>query len=259
MIRVFSFLLGITFFLSSWGGVAISATDSISIPVLVYHRFGPSTEDSMTVPTQEFESQICWLKDNHYTVISLRSLIDFLRGLGTPPPPGAIVITVDDGHLTVYREMLPIITKYKIPVTLFIYPSAISNASYALTWEQLTELQDTGLVDIHSHTLWHPNFKKEQAKLSAGDYEKLVRMQLRKSKSILEKHLSTSVDLLAWPFGIHDEWLEHEARTAGYVAAFTIDRRHVHTADRLLALPRYLMVSGHSIQKLVKRQQKVQR
>jgi Polysaccharide deacetylase len=50
-------------------------------------------------------------------------------------------------------------------VTLFVYPSAVSNAAYALTWEQLRELQATGLVDIQSHTYWHPNFREEKRRL----------------------------------------------------------------------------------------------
>jgi peptidoglycan/xylan/chitin deacetylase (PgdA/CDA1 family) len=50
------------------------------------------------------------------------------------------VITVDDGHLSVVREMLPLVREFNVPVTLFIYPSAISNASYALTWEDLRSI-----------------------------------------------------------------------------------------------------------------------
>ena len=38
--------------------------------------------------------------------------------------------------------------QYRVPVTLFTYPSAISNARYAMTWAQLRELKATGLFDI---------------------------------------------------------------------------------------------------------------
>lgn len=55
--------------------------------------------------------------------------------------------------------MFPLLKKYQIPATLFIYPSAISNASYALTWDQLKEMKETGLIDVQSHTFWHPNFR----------------------------------------------------------------------------------------------------
>jgi peptidoglycan/xylan/chitin deacetylase (PgdA/CDA1 family) len=155
-----------------------------------------------------------------------------------------VVITADDGHKTVYTEMLPLVLRYHLPVTLFLYPSAISNASYAMTWQQLQELQQTGLFDLQSHSFWHPNFKQEKKKLSPAAYQKLVEMQLQKSKAVLEKRLGTLVDLLAWPFGIYDDFLEAEARKTGYVAAFSIDRRQASNSEKVMALPRYLMANG---------------
>ncbi len=225
------------------GWKTLSAEDNISVPVLNYHRFGPSVTDSMTVTTPVFEAQLKWLKDNGYTVIPLRTLVNYLKGEGPPPPPKSVVITADDGHKTVYTEMLPLVRKYGIPVTLFIYPSAISNASYALTWEQLKELHQTGLFDIQSHTLWSPNFKRDKKKLSPEAYNQFVEGQLKKSKTILEKKLGGTVDLLAWPFGIYDDYLEKEAAKTGYVAAFSIDRRHVNTSENIMSQPRYLMTN----------------
>lgn len=244
MARTIRLLAGITLLAMCFCSHAASANDQVNIPVLDYHRFGPSVADSMTVTTPVFEAQLKWLKNNNYTVIPLRTLVNYLRGEGPPPPPKSVVITSDDGHKTVHSEMLPIVRQYGIPVTLFIYPSAISNASYAMTWEQLQELQQTGLFDIQSHTYWHPNFKKEKQKLPPGDYQKLVETQLNTSKAVLEKRLGNKVDLLAWPFGIYDDSLTKEAEKAGYVAAFSIDRRHASATEAIMALPRYLMVNG---------------
>lgn len=233
-------------FLAAWScwGAARAEEAAVNVPILAYHRFGPSVADSMTVTTTVFESQLKWLADNQYKIIPLHALLDRLRGEGPPLPPKAVVITVDDGHKSVYTEMLPIVRRLGIPVTLFIYPSAISNASYAMTWEQLQELQRTGLFDIQSHTYWHPNFKKEREKLSPEAYGKLVDTQMQKSKDVLEKRFGSRVDLLAWPFGIYDDSLERDAVKAGYIAAFSIDRRHVSSSEAVMALPRYLMVNG---------------
>ena len=238
-------LLGIFLLLSS--GLCCDqavADEQAGVPILAYHRFGPTVADSMTVTTPVFESQINWLISNQYTILPLQTLVNHLRGTGPAPAHKSVVITVDDGHKTVYTEMLPVVLKYRIPVTLFIYPSAISNASYAMTWEQLKELQQTGLFDIQSHTFWHPNFKQEKRKLSPDDYQKLVDTQLQKSKAVLEKRLGGNVEFLAWPFGIYDEWLGKEAEKAVYTAAFTIDRRHASSSEALMALPRYLMANS---------------
>jgi peptidoglycan/xylan/chitin deacetylase (PgdA/CDA1 family) len=198
----------------------------------------------MTVTTPVFVSHLRYLKDNGYTVISLKQFVDFHRGQGAPPPPRAVVLTVDDAHRTVYTEMFPLIKQFHLPVTLFVYPSAIANAPYAMNWEQLRELHASGLFDIQSHTYWHPNFHREKQRLSPLAYDTLVDQQLTKAKEILEDHLKVHIDMLAWPFGLHDDDLVGKAVAVGYRAAFTIERRPARLSDHPLALPRYLMTDA---------------
>jgi hypothetical protein len=66
-------------------------------------------------------------------------------------------------------------------------------------------------------------------------------MQLTKSRAVLEHEVGGTVDLLAWPFGLFDAELIAHARAAGYVAAFTLERRHSLASDDVMALPRYLV------------------
>jgi peptidoglycan/xylan/chitin deacetylase (PgdA/CDA1 family) len=70
--------------------------------------------------------------------------------------------------------------------------------------------------------------------------------QLRKSKARLETELGSKVAMLAWPFGIYDDYLIKKASEAGYSATFTIERRHATAADSVLKLPRYLLVNADS-------------
>ncbi len=251
MQRTVRLLIGILLAALCCSGYPALAEEQVSVPVLCYHRFGPQVADSMTVTTAVFTSQMQWLKDNGYTVIPLRTLVNYLRGEGPAPPAKSVVITVDDGHKTVYTEMLPVVRKFNMPVTLFLYPSCLSNASYAMTYEQVKELQQTGLFDMQGHTFWHPNFKKEKKKLKPPEYQKLVETQLQKSKAVLEKKLGTKVDVLAWPFGIYDDELENYAQKAGYVAAFSIDRRLASKAEKMMEQPRYLMQNGDGLKGFV--------
>jgi peptidoglycan/xylan/chitin deacetylase (PgdA/CDA1 family) len=247
MTRSINLLIGlILLVLGLVGPTAATAQDQVSVPVLCYHRFGPTVPDSMTVTTKNFIGQMQWLKDNGYTVIPLKTLVNYLRGQGPAPAPKSVVITVDDGHKTVYTEMLPVVRKFNIPVTLFLYPSCISNkhAPYAMTWEQLKELQQDGHFDMQGHTFWHPNFKKDKKKMKPEEYAKSVQTQLVKSKNVLEKHLGTKIEYLAWPYGIYDDYLEAQAQKAGYVAAFSIDRRNAAKDEKIMAQPRYLMQNG---------------
>lgn len=221
------------------------AQEAVTVPILVYHRFAAQVNDSMTVRTSTFDVQLAWLRANGYTVIPLRRLVDWKLGKAAPPAAKSVVLVADDGHRSVYTELLPRIRQQRLPVTLFIYPSAISNATYAMTWAQLQEAQATGLVEIQSHSYWHPNFRTEAKRLSPEAWRAFVQDQLGRSRKVLQQRLGRSVDLLAWPFGLHDAALEALAAEAGYVAALGLEGRAVTAADQRFALPRILVVDTH--------------
>ena len=50
--------------------------------------------------------------------------------------------------------------------------------------------------------------------------------------------------MLAWPFGIYDDYLLKKAAEAGYIATFTIERRHAATSENVMKLPRYLLINA---------------
>ena len=212
------------------------------IPIFAYHNFEPTKKGSMTISTAKFEAQLQWLKSNGYTVIPLQEAADYLQGKIASVPAKSVVITMDDGRITVYTHALAIVKKYNIPVTLFIYPYIISREPYAMTWEQLKELQQTGLFTIESHTETHPNFKQMKKHLSASAYEKFVQVELLKSKSTLDKKLGAQVNSLAWPFGIYNDYVEQAAAKDGYRMALTIGYRCASKADRAMAVPRYMLL-----------------
>lgn len=243
-IRIILRLIVVTLLFESalWGGEIEK-----KIPILCYHRFGNNVNDSMMIKTSEFAAQLAWLKANNYSVISLDSAVKYLTGQIRTIPDKPVVITIDDGHKSIYNEIAPLIKQYRFPVTLFIYPSAISNSNYSLTWEQLKELEDTKLFYVESHTYWHPNFKHEQKRLSADEYAKFVDKQIAGSKQMLEKKMGHEIKYLAWAFGIYDYELITKAVQSGYVGALTIEHRHAAKSDTLMTLPRYMITSIYSI------------
>ena len=217
------------------------AAGAPSFSILVYHRFGSAASNEMTIRTSTLRSQLEYLKAHHYPVVPLRDVIAYLRGTGPQPPASAVVITVDDGHKSVETEMLPMVRQFGVPVTLFIYPSAISNASYAMTWADVDGLRATQLFDVQSHTYWHPNFKIERRRLAPEPFRAFSSKQLCRARDVLQQRTGTAPDLLAWPFGIYDEEVAGIARDCGYVAAFTLGRQPVARGANLMALPRYLV------------------
>jgi peptidoglycan/xylan/chitin deacetylase (PgdA/CDA1 family) len=218
---------------------AVAAEPAVTI--LLYHRLGPVRTDSMTVTTEHFRQQMDLLCKNNYAIVPLSNFVSWRLGKGWPPPPHAIVLTFDDGHISQYREARPAILARRLPVTLFIYPSCISNASYAMTWEQVWELAGTGLFDVQSHTFWHPNFNHEAKRLNERDYNIFVDNQLKHSKAVLENEVHHEITTLAWPFGIDNAFLEERAASAGYQAAFSMECRPATSLDSLMSLPRCLV------------------
>lgn len=166
----------------AWGADNAVQSAEPRVTILVYHRFSDTADDSMTVRMSTFESQLRVLREHGYHIVPLREVVDWLRDPDATLPPKPVAITVDDGHRSVYEKLLPVMLRERFAVTLFIYPSAISNASYAMTWEQLRALRQTGLVDIQSHTFWHPNFNVERRHRTPEDFQQFVRTQLDKSR-----------------------------------------------------------------------------
>lgn len=232
------------------GGFSRAADDTANrveplVTILVYHRFSDTADDSMTVRMNTFKSQLHVLREHGYHIVALRAVVDWLRDPDATLPHKPVAITVDDGHRSVFEKLLPVMLSEHFPVTLFIYPSAISNASYALTWEQLRTLKQTGLIEIQSHTYWHPNFNIERRRLAPADFRQFVHLQLDESRRRIESQTGATVDMLAWPFGLYDDELITLAANEGYIAAFSLEAKKADRHARLLALPRYLMIDTY--------------
>ena len=223
------------------GSVLAGAAAQPAVPILLYHRIGPIRADSMTVTTVHFKEQLDLLRSNGYSAIPLERFVAWRLRSGPAPAPKSVVVTFDDGHASVYSEARPILAVNSIPATLFIYPSCISRASYAMTWDQLSEFAATPSFDIESHTFWHPNFKQESKRLNPTAYGAFVDNQLRNSKTVLEEKLNHRISLLAWPYGIYDTYLVSRASAAGYTAAFSMECRAATVLDPMMALPRCLV------------------
>jgi peptidoglycan/xylan/chitin deacetylase (PgdA/CDA1 family) len=222
--------------------LAGARADKSGATILLYHRFHPVTPGSTTVTKPVFEEQLAYLSAHRYNVVPLKLVVDILRGR-REFPPHTVAITVDDGRRSQYTDMFPIIQRYHMPVTLFVYTDAISRESDAITWAEVGEMLASGLVDVQSHTCSHPDFEKERLRRTPPEFEAFVAAELTNSRKTLEEHLHRPIDLLAWPYGIVDADLQRAAARAGYVAAFSVGGRFARVGGEIYAVPR-IVVSG---------------
>ncbi len=231
-----------------------------TLQVLTYHRFESRENPPGTVVSPRlFAEQMDWLAASPIKVLTLRDSLSLAAGAAMATP--AVAITADDGWRSVYTEMFPVVRRHNMPATLFLNPPMIGHGGAYLTWEMVAELKASGLFDIQAHTLSHPNFNEERRKRSPTDYAAFVASELADCRTMLAERVGAAVDLLAWPFGIHNAQLEQAATDAGYTASFALGSRPVVSGAPIQALPRSQiyetdgldrfawMAQGHSRQK----------
>ena len=95
MVRLLAVML-MTLFLSTPAPAAVAP--DVSVPILLYHRFGATVADGMTIKTAVFAEQMKYLHDNGYKVIPLQQLVLWYQGKGPAPAPKSVVIVEDDAH-----------------------------------------------------------------------------------------------------------------------------------------------------------------
>lgn len=73
---------------------------------------------------------------------------------------------------------------------------------------------------------------------------------MRRSREVLEAALGRPVDMLAWPYGIHDAELQVAAKRAGYIAAFGFRDGPMRPGDDRFALPRIRITESARAERL---------
>ncbi len=193
---------------------AHTPADSLRVPILVYHSVMPhhpgqtSEQRVLDVSDSAFTAQMHYLVDNGYHVVSFAALVDALEGRDTLPKH-AVVLTFDDGWVNQYHHAFPILRRFGMTATFFVFTTPIGKDGKLMTWDQLRELQAAGMT-IGSHTRTHPVLP---------DYHAALHNEIVMSRADIAHHLGRAPDFFAYPFGAWDSASAAWARTAGYRAA----------------------------------------
>jgi len=137
--------------LSAWGRGAV-------VPILAYHAIDRDRIDHSTLP-HSFREQMNWLAQSA-NVIGLPQLEHLLAGKLDVHRP--VVITFDDGFLSVYEAGFPVCRELGLPFALFLSTGTVGKraplqelSKPMLSWSQLQEMIDSGLMSLGSHTHSH--------------------------------------------------------------------------------------------------------
>jgi len=250
---------------AAWMAVLAGLTNRAQrIPVLIYHNISAEniTDRSRNLTSgASFATEMEFLHNNGYQVIPLKKLISHMQ-YGEKLPEKALVITFDDGYEGDYKVAYPILKKYNMPATIFLIANRDQyfgpDAPPMLTWEEMREMEGSGLIDIQAHTynLHCPVYTdKERTSLKPATVARAYRPELGRSetkeefadklyedfllaRTTIEANLQKQVDTMAWPFGAYNCTSLRMARKAGFKYFATTRRGMNEYADSVQVIRR---------------------
>ena len=233
------------------------------INVLMYHHFDDTTNLGAVVAKDELKKQIKYLKDNGYNTITVQELINYKNGkIDLPENP--VLITSDDGYLSNYEFMYPILKENNMKATIFVIGDNIDNADEnnkngigvpKFNWTQAKEMYDSGVIDIQSHT-YDCHKKGETIKGEKGifsnplkdeskeEYITRITEDMKKTIKTFEKNMGYAPIALAYPYGEYSRESENVVKENGIKVTFTVKSGKVTRKNKNTYLLKRVTVSG---------------
>ncbi|WFE27110.1 polysaccharide deacetylase family protein [Solwaraspora sp. WMMD791] len=244
---------------------ASGAPAGTALPVLMYHSVsvidsGPLR--SLAVGPTRFAEQLAALADAGYRMVGLSAALDQLDADAAadrdrdrdPPGPPLVALTFDDGYADFLTRALPLLDAAGASATL--YPSVghlgesadwlgqwAADFGPLLDWAQLTEVADSGRVEVGSHGWWHHPLDVLPPHRATAE--------ITAARDRLEQHIGRPVRSFCYPHGYHDWRVRAAVRRAGHDNACEVGRRRYRRGDRRLAVPRLLPTDDHDADALL--------
>jgi poly-beta-1,6-N-acetyl-D-glucosamine N-deacetylase len=262
------------------GGTPTTEKGSLAI-VSGSHELDP---DQYAISTRNLASQFDWLRSHGYHVVSLQQVIDARSG-GATLPDQAVLLTFDDGLRSAYTKVFPLLKAYHYPAVMAVVGAwaslpADGKVDYGFrnftrddfaTWDELREMQQSGLVEIASHTwelhegidanpqgnvipavIVHAYDAKTGHYETDEEYAARIRVDLARNSREIEEHVGHAPRAVMWPYGAYTQVADSIAESLGMQVSFTLgwpvtfpDR--TYGLKGLHAIPRLVMMSNPTL------------
>ncbi|SPL71681.1 poly-beta-1,6-N-acetyl-D-glucosamine N-deacetylase PgaB [Acinetobacter stercoris] len=235
-----------------------TSADSSTLTIIGYHEITDKKGaliPQYAITSQQFEQQITWLKKNGFNFITVDQLLKAHEGKYRLPAK-SVMITVDDGYQSFYQHAYPIVKAQKVPVVLAVvgkwlepkenqkvqFGDEVIPRSEILSWHELKEMQDSGFVEIGSHSfdlhhgiVGNPQGSSQPAattrlydsktKTYESDraYATRIYSDLKKNNEILKAHGIRSPRVMVWPYGRYNMQTVDIAKKTGMPITITLD------------------------------------
>lgn len=207
---------------------------AIRVPIVLYHHIRPITPAmnplarGLSVTPEVFDAQLSYFEKNGFTTITLDQFYSALQKKTTLPKK-PIILSFDDGYRDNFTNAYPLLAKHHFMGSFFIFTQAMGAPDY-VTWDQVKEMQRSGVFEIGSHTLSHADLPHIS--------ESKVHAEIFESKKIIEEHLGIPVPFFCYPYGHYTKHIVDEVKKAGYLGALTTHYGTVHTVSSLFEVTR---------------------
>lgn len=229
--------------------------------------------DQYAISTRHLIDHFTWLRSNGFTPVSVSDLLAAQRG-EMQLPEKAVLLTFDDGLRSVYTHVFPLLRLFEYPAVISVVTSWISgesqpsdgayaNTSEFVTWEELKEMSESGLVEVatHSHNLHagvlaNTQGNTQPAAVTRGylgsryettdEYIARVRSDLEHSVSLIYDNVGVRPRVMTWPYGAYNEPLVGLADELGMPITLTLDSEP-KTVDELHVVSRHLVTGNPEV------------
>ena len=201
--------------------------DDFGIISLMYHRFEENKYPSTNIKLDDFKKHLEIIEENKIKFINPK---DFNNELQNNKLQRKILLTIDDGFLSFYKNAWPILKKKKIPFILFVSTREVGVHNY-MTWDQIKEISKEDFVEIGNHSHTHEYL--------ADDSNELIKNDIAKSISIFKKNLGKNSDFFSYPFGEYSNDFKKIIKDFGFKYAFGQHSGVMDETKDFFELPRY--------------------
>ncbi len=204
-----------------------SEPGSAVAPILLYHHIAPPADDpTYYVAPDAFRRQMEWLYTHGYQTISVARLARALEQ-GELLPARPVILTFDDGDVSVYQTAFPILNEYGFTASVYLIASQMDGQTY-MNAEQLGQLVKAGW-EIGSHSMTHQDVTRS---------ERLHWNEICRSREVLQQKLGVPVDTFAYPYGKINATAMSAVKNCGYTSAVGLGGDWEHASRRLYNLQR---------------------
>jgi len=194
---------------------------------LMYHRFNENKYPSTNIRNEVFAEHLKEIKRSGIKFINFKT---FEKIIKTNLDSSYLLLTIDDGFESFYKNAWPILSEKKIPFILFISTREVGKHGY-MTWKQIKEIEESGLGTIGNHSHSHEylvDWKEDE-----------IKSDLETSIKIFKKELGHSPKIFSYPFGEYGSNLKKIVESYNFEFAFGQHSGVIDPTKNFLELPRF--------------------